>query len=358
LQIEALLPLHTSTLLSQSDIVEQLENLPKDLSEAFDRALASITDTRYGNKIFQLIASARRPLTVAELRIALHVEPGNIDWISISLPQNDKAIAALCGGGLLEIDEEDDKVRFIHHSVFQHLTTVEPGQESGRLYTFHKGLADILMGKVCVTYLNYSIFDTTLATTSNTFLNTGRLAKEIMNVAGTETSAAAKIISAIKGRRSSLEQDIDIGQLLQRYLEPNADTSELLNFLNYAHGHWLWHTVAFCPKLCGKTYKLYQRLIASERKHVDVAWFNGDLDSTLAWAWENKHPGVLLATLSMSEKAEDIHLMNAFARALCEANTPKIWKTFDKEQRKLLEELSGLALDEAGFEAETDSMRE
>ncbi|KAK0613581.1 hypothetical protein B0T14DRAFT_281888 [Immersiella caudata] len=119
LQIHVLFP-HDGTLISASDITQFLQNLPKGLWDALDRALDRVPDARYGKRIFQLIMAARRPLTIDELRIALHVEPGNTNWDTSSLPKDKWAIVPLCGGGLLDIDEEDNTVQFIHHSIYQY----------------------------------------------------------------------------------------------------------------------------------------------------------------------------------------------------------------------------------------------
>lgn len=174
LQIDALFPLHGSTLRSPSDILKLLENPPKDLAEAFNQALHRISDTRYGKTIFQLIATAKRPLTISELKIALHVKPGDTDWTSItlSLPQDETAIVGLCGGDLLEIDEEDMTVRFIHHSVVQHLQQPMLSEHQSTPCHFREYEADIHMGLICTTYLNYSIFNTALYTVNTAVIVT------------------------------------------------------------------------------------------------------------------------------------------------------------------------------------------
>ncbi|KAK1749810.1 hypothetical protein QBC47DRAFT_465375 [Echria macrotheca] len=263
LQIETLFPLHGHTLLTDSDILRLLKNPPKDLFEVFDRALERISDPRYGKTIFQLVAAAKQPLTVAELRIALHVQPGNLDWNPMTIPKDGEAIISLCGGCLLEVDEEDDTVRFIHHSVRQHLVldfeAVQRDDHGGAsTYKFCESEADIHMGMVCVTYLRYSIFDTTLAAKSRLDVDVNQLTGTLNQLPGMEEGVASTLIAAIRRRRVLAQGKIDIGRILQCYLKPKVDIPGLLVFSDYAHEHWIWHTVRFWPEPCGE-FKRYKK---------------------------------------------------------------------------------------------------
>ena len=285
LQIEALFPCHGSTLLSPSDILELLENPPKDLSEAFNGALRRISDTRYGKTIFQLIATAKRPLTISELKIALHVKPGDTDWtlITPSFPQDERAIVGLCGGGLLEIDEEDNTVRFIHHSVAQHLQQPIPIEHQPTPYHFQTHEADMHMGFICTTYLNYSIFNTSLSTVSKAAVHADQFANKIaegVSAASVSTGAqvASKVIAAItkKQNRNRQEdsqlQNMDIGRLLQRYMQPKGDSTEIMAFSDYAREHWIWHSNRLWVKSDTGPYRQFKALLNATPEHITVPW--------------------------------------------------------------------------------------
>ena len=285
LQIEALFPLHGSTLLSPSDILELLENPPKDLSDAFNNALRRISDTRYGKTIFQLIATAKRPLTISELKIALHVKPGDTDWtlITPSFPQDERAIVGLCGGGLLEIDEEDNTVRFIHHSVAQHLQQPIPIEHQPTPYHFQTHEADMHMGFICTTYLNYSIFNTSLSTVSKAAVHADQFANKIaegVSAASVSTGAqvASKVIAAItqKQNRNRQEdsqlQNMDIGRLLQRYMQPKGDSTEIMAFSDYAREHWIWHSNRLWVKSDTGPYRQFKALLTATPEHITVPW--------------------------------------------------------------------------------------
>lgn len=63
----------------------------------------------------------------------------------------------LLQGNLLEVDEEDHGVRFIHHSALSHMAgTAKSPHHSGDSWLSR---AENLIGSVCVTYLSYSVFD-------------------------------------------------------------------------------------------------------------------------------------------------------------------------------------------------------
>lgn len=117
LQLDSIFPSQSKTVVTYEHILNLINNLPKDLPEAFERALEEIIDDRYGDSIMKLVMAAPSPLSVDELRVALAVVPGDPAWYAAKLATNESQLIPLCGGNLLEVDEEDGKIRFIHHSV-------------------------------------------------------------------------------------------------------------------------------------------------------------------------------------------------------------------------------------------------
>lgn len=63
--------------------------------------------------------AAVSPLTLDEIRVALTITPGEPIWNPTKIPYDGSQLISLCGGNLLELDEEDNRGRFIHHSVVQ-----------------------------------------------------------------------------------------------------------------------------------------------------------------------------------------------------------------------------------------------
>ncbi|EGZ76346.1 hypothetical protein NEUTE2DRAFT_122994 [Neurospora tetrasperma FGSC 2509] len=159
LQIEAIFPSYNEGVLTNESVQDILHHLPKDLPQAFDQALDRIPDRRYGDRIFQVVAVAEICLTGEQLSVALTVQPGDPTWNEARLPHSPKQIVSRCGGGLLEIDEEDDQVRFIHHSVVPHMGNRKVGMDGSSLTRSWMTDAESFMGSVCVTCLNFADFD-------------------------------------------------------------------------------------------------------------------------------------------------------------------------------------------------------
>ncbi len=150
---------------TDEDIANSLQSLPKNLPETFDRVLRKLERTKAVNpglcqKIFELVAAAQRPLTLEELREAISVIPGEATW-NVKRLVNDMHKTLNSYGSLLVLDEENLTAHFAHHSVKQHLLSgsMDPGVKQ---YHVHQSEADVNLGEICVTYLNFDCFNTQL----------------------------------------------------------------------------------------------------------------------------------------------------------------------------------------------------
>ncbi|ROV98758.1 hypothetical protein VMCG_06727 [Cytospora schulzeri] len=166
LQLDAIFPSDAQTVTTDEQILSLITNLPRDLPEAFERALEGITDKKYQGNIMKLVMAAVSPLTLDELRVALTITPGEPMWRPARVPHDGSQLVSLCGGNLLELDEEDNRVRFIHHSVMIHLLSTATRPDTCP-YHFSGHDAENFIGSVCVTYLNLTIFDSRLTMTRN-----------------------------------------------------------------------------------------------------------------------------------------------------------------------------------------------
>lgn len=138
--------------------------MPKDLTETFKRALRRITAQRnadVASKSFRWVAAAKRPLSVDELREAIFIEIGQEYSRPERFPNGIHNIGSWCEN-LINVDEEKNIVQFAHHTVRQFLISKDSDPE---LENFHceADEADHYLGEICVTYLNFNNFKTTLA---------------------------------------------------------------------------------------------------------------------------------------------------------------------------------------------------
>src|SRR3569833_1877740 len=139
-------------------------NLSLGLTELFHQVLLRIVsrgNAEVAQKAFPWVAAAKRPLRLDELREALFIDVGQ----QCSRPERHcnhiDRITSWCEN-LLKIDEEQKTVQFAHHTV--RLLLLQAPSEC-KLKDFHVQLdeADHYVGEICITYLNFNDFKTTLA---------------------------------------------------------------------------------------------------------------------------------------------------------------------------------------------------
>lgn len=264
--------------LTDEAILAALERLPKDLPETFDRVLCKLyeeksSDPVLARKIFALISTAQRPLTVAEIREAIGITPGEIAWDPRKLI-NDMSKALGGCGSLLIVDEEDSTVHFTHHSVRQYILSSSDHSIAGR-YHVDLHTADLLMGEICVTYLNLGIFNTQVTKTSTrNMLQTRDVTLAVMNEAGQRSTAINKVaVKLLKKRKKQPDFDLEVylRTIASQTQSFTYQAQEFHAFLSYARAFWIFHSKNFQEEQ-KVAYGLCLRLLS------------GQVSST-AWPW-------------------------------------------------------------------------
>ena len=243
-------------------ILTALEDLPKDLPETFNRILRKLqhsntADPYFCKKIFDIVAAAQRPLTLEELREVASVDPGRTEWDASKLVNEIlKSLLGSCGS-LMTVDEEHLTVHFAHHSVKQHLLS-EPIDSDIKRYHINIGEADLYLGNVIVTYLNYDIFESELTKA----YSTTPLAYPSAILGNLSRSKVVNklAVKLLKGRGDSR---FDIHSHLAKAAELVAGSKEqtqsTYRFLPYTQKYWLFHTKSFISdRAVG--YTLWRRL--------------------------------------------------------------------------------------------------
>ena len=283
---------------TDAGILTALEDLPKDLPDTFNRILRKLqhsdaADPHFCKKIFDILASAQRPLTLEELREAVSVEPGETIW-DVSQLVNDmlKLLLDSCGS-LVNIDEEHLTVHFAHHSVKQHLLS-EPRHSDLEKYHIDMKEADRYLGDVIVTYLNFGIFDQQLAKANPT------IPPQIINypsaILGSLPGPSFANRWAMRLLKSRGNPELDIHSQLKTAAgvidESKAQIQPSYPFLSYAQEYWLFHTKVFHLSAHPR-YHLWQRLIDGEVERIKVPWApkkEDELgDEYVKWIIQNKH---------------------------------------------------------------------
>ncbi|KAK1463181.1 NACHT domain-containing protein [Colletotrichum melonis] len=301
LQIEAICPKYTRELRSESEILDIINNLPRNLPQAFDQAILRIPDMKYGSRIFQLIASADPCLSLDELRVALNVQPGSSIWSSSTLHPSGFTLASTYGGSLLEIDEEDSCIRFIHHSVLLHLVQA-PALPAASPYHFHLHQAEFELGAICVTYLNYGVFENSMSHAQNVSFDKipGTVANSILS----PNALTRRLISLMSLDRRARASNVDLERLnydLHQYRSEIQDDIHLL--LPYASKHWLRLTKCFSEAIDPLIYSLWENLVSGSVSSASssLPWSPGSVAGATKWSLYNRHGPLFRHLLGSSD---------------------------------------------------------
>ena len=275
-------------------ILAALRDLPSDLPETFERILSKTTETNdidLGGQIFRWVSVAKRPLTVEELREAIGTRPLQKAWNDITYI-NDMKKAVACCGNLVFIEEEQQTVHFTHSSVKQYMLS-SAAQESLSKYHVDLEKADEDAGAICVTYLNFPVFNKQVArTTSKSVSATGITSTVLENSLPLGQSG-----NKIALRFLRLRQDKKSGKSVNRLLEQVAGDTEVYrqqqtlrhySFRSYATQFWLEHTKQGLSPESKQLWGLWCKLIR------EASW--RDTLSSLPWTlddWKKRETNVI-----------------------------------------------------------------
>jgi ankyrin repeat protein len=281
-----------------TDIRNALGCLPKTLTETFSRALLRIVSRRNTSivvKTFSWVAIAKRPLTLDELREAISIEIGQPQSMPERLVNGVDQLASWCEN-LIHVDEELRTVQFAHQAI--HKFIIE-GPTGPRLENFCFNLpdADHHAGEICVTYLHFNDFKTTLARRPQPMKPVDPIA-----MARLALSHQRKVPNAIpsfgwSSRRPKSTAQVDVVGVLSTYEREDGEESmrklqQGHPFLHYASVHWISHTSRF--RRDSKTWNLWHRMIMSGHDLTKKPWpeqqeFNALDPEVLAWGLQSRH---------------------------------------------------------------------
>ncbi|KAI0107738.1 hypothetical protein GGR51DRAFT_514909 [Nemania sp. FL0031] len=278
------------------DIRKAIKNLPKDITETFQRATRRIIhrgQKRSAEQIFQWVAGAKRPLNLDELREALAIEVGQ-QFSNPGRYYNDLHKVALWCENLIRVDEELQLVQFAHHTVLQFLQEKPPGSE------FHLALEEINheIGEICVTYLNFNDFKMTMARRFKPLppFEPIDIALAALSHEGT-TSKITHILHKVKGKSRSKPTNMDDIRRIVNHGDsegPEATRTQLEShaFLRYASRHWISHTSDF-EEGKSRTWPIWKNMVLHGHDLAMKPWEidnqNVHDSAALRWAYESRH---------------------------------------------------------------------
>ncbi|KAJ7435630.1 hypothetical protein FB451DRAFT_1379315 [Mycena latifolia] len=148
--------LHIESLATKNTIKavrEALRHLPKDLQHTYNEAMERINhqteeDRQMGMLALTWVASAKRPLSAAELQEALAIEPESSFLDEDNLLDMDIILSACAG--LMIVDDTVSVVRLIHYTTQDYLDSIR----SERFPLAHTTIVS-----TCLTYLSFPEFE-------------------------------------------------------------------------------------------------------------------------------------------------------------------------------------------------------
>ncbi|KAF5536865.1 NACHT domain-containing protein [Fusarium mexicanum] len=291
-----------------------LRNLPRNLTEIFNRILDRTIFEEKDSIVQALIpwvVAAKRPLTVFQLEECCLISPLQ-EYTIRDRYVNGIQLIDTWFQGLVEIDYETKTVHFIHACVHQFFLTA-PDKPALSKFRIRMEDADRHIGDICVTYLNFNDFKTTLA----------RVRPHLPPIAPDEICQEAlrnewswprflRLSQKIRGHRQR-GTDID-ATVASCTRAPDATVQEtiILNhpFLAYASAYWLSHSVDFDQEHC-QTWSLWKNMLifghelasspVSEEHHRTID------KGLVLWATQNRHSALLNLVATSTELIEQYY---------------------------------------------------
>ncbi|KAF5599639.1 ankyrin repeat-containing protein [Fusarium pseudoanthophilum] len=296
-----------------------LKNLPRNLKEIFNRILDRIVSDEKENIVQTLlpwIVAAKQPLTLSQLEECCMVTPLQ-EYTIRDRYVNGIHLIDNWFQGLVEVDYETKTVHFIHASIQQFFLTAS---DNPNFSDFHVRMldADRHIGEICVTYLNFNDFKTTLAQVRPSL--PPMAPEKICQEALRNEWSWPKLLRLSQKLRGQNRRGADIDATIASFTSVSDVTVQEMRILNhpflaYASAHWLSHSVHFNEEQ-NQTWSLWKNMLmyghelaaspVSEENHRTI---DGAL---VLWATHNRHSALLHVVTTSTELTEQYY------KALCE----------------------------------------
>ena len=304
---------------SDYNIRKAIGNLPKGITETYNRAIDRIINLGkddIAQDAFVWVICGRRPLTLDELREAMSIKIGQTHSLPERQVNGIHRLTSWCAN-LVEVDEEEQTVRLVHHTVLQFLLSEDL---DSRFIWLPKDLkaADCYLGEICVTYLNFSDFETAVAQRPRTPppppISPKGLAATAMGSRwrSLPSSVLAEGLKSNTATQASMEKSISI-LLSSKRTNAKANHKTFMPgypFLKYASKEWIWHSRNF--EFDQKTAGMWKRLVMEPHSLVQFPWScedsTADYNCILNWACHEHHYTLLAMLLNGKQSTEDLNI--------------------------------------------------
>jgi hypothetical protein len=167
------------------------------------------------------------------------------------------------------VDEEDDTVRFIHHSARSFCLN---SPRNAAEWTFTEREANIAIAETLVTYLSYNVFDTRLSKNVVPKIDANSIPAKVALSTMANHQVGSRVTNRLFRLKSQVKQNI--GPTLAE-LGPGYQENDMQEFflLSYAKSNWIRHTsqLESLPSLPHWYYLLDHAAFGLKRNDIDQA---------------------------------------------------------------------------------------
>lgn len=145
--------------LSRKKLLAVIHTVPTTVDEAYEKILAHSNDYEVARKMLHIVVAAHRPLTLAEMNIALAIRPNHCRTEELDLEPDVSfrvTVRELCG---LFVSIRDSKIHLIHQTAKEFLMGVgleglTLGLGSPWKSSFDPHSSELVLAKACIFYLS------------------------------------------------------------------------------------------------------------------------------------------------------------------------------------------------------------
>lgn len=303
-----------------------LQNLPKDLSETYDRFLGRVMGRQREQlirRMFEWILCSKRPLYIEEMQEAIAFTMDDKCWDASKIPNDMTRLVRACGN-LVVIDEETLTLQFAHYTVEQYLLNRPVPIGSSKPFSLRE--TETAAAEMCLAYLSFADFETQLSTFKDN-IRTNMSAIETLVMGDSLlpnqqlANTALRFWSSVRLQHGKpLSCTVNYDQHLPKLKPMNDSLLDKYKMLAYVIEFWLSHTSGLDYGLeeTSQAYMLFYNLWSHKSllsgvfpQNMIQTHLDDELQpfATMGWAIDNDHPLLLRLVsktnffLQMNEKA-------------------------------------------------------
>jgi ankyrin repeat protein len=140
-----------------------IEQLPVTVSEAYEAILSKVTDREVAFKMLQIIALAKRPLSLQEMNVALHLEANAKSYEGLDLDDIESFAHRIRNSCGLFVSIIDSKVYLFHPTAREFLLSDDNFASSDWKWkhSINPIKSHLVLANICTSYLLFDYFETT-----------------------------------------------------------------------------------------------------------------------------------------------------------------------------------------------------